>query len=53
VAAELREAFQIEFPLEALLKSTTVSGIALFVEETLLTMIEGMDETEMSEMESK
>jgi phthiocerol/phenolphthiocerol synthesis type-I polyketide synthase E len=53
VAAELREAFQIEFPLEELLKSSTISEIALFVEDTLLTMIEGMDETEASGMENK
>jgi len=39
VAAELREAFQIEFPLEPLLKSSTVAEIALFVEDILLTMI--------------
>ncbi len=44
VAADLREAFQIDFPLEALLKSATVAEIAIFVEDTLLTMIEGMDE---------
>jgi len=52
VAAELREAFQIEFPLEALLKSSTVAEIALFVEDTLVTMIEGMDEAEVSRMEN-
>jgi acyl transferase domain-containing protein len=52
VAAELREAFQIEFPLEPLLKSSTVAEIALFVEDTLLTMIEDMDE-EASEMENQ
>jgi phthiocerol/phenolphthiocerol synthesis type-I polyketide synthase E len=52
VAAELREAFQIEFPLEALLKSPTVSDIALFVEDALLTMIENMDESALSGMET-
>ncbi len=52
VAAELREAFQIEFPLEALLRSSTVSEIAVFVEDALLTMIENMDESELSGMES-
>ena len=52
VAAELREAFQIEFPLEALLRSSTISEIALFVEEALLTMIENMDESELSGMET-
>ncbi|HLJ86025.1 MAG TPA: beta-ketoacyl synthase N-terminal-like domain-containing protein [Candidatus Angelobacter sp.] len=53
VAAELRESFQIEFPLEALLSSPTVVEIASFVEEALLTMIEGMDESELSEMGEK
>jgi len=48
VAAELREAFQIEVPLVALLNSPTVSDIALFVEDALLTMIESMDESELS-----
>jgi len=52
VAAELREAFQIEFPLAALLRSSTVSEIALFVEDALLTMIENMDESELSGMET-
>ena len=52
VAAELRESFQIDFPLEALLKSATVAEIALFVEDTLLTMIEGMNEAP-SKMENK
>jgi phthiocerol/phenolphthiocerol synthesis type-I polyketide synthase E len=52
VAAELREAFQIDFPLEALLRSSTVAEIAMFVEDTLLTMIEGMDEAEVSRMEN-
>jgi phthiocerol/phenolphthiocerol synthesis type-I polyketide synthase E len=52
VAAELREAFQIDFPLVALLKSPTVAEIALFVEDALLTMIEGMDEAEVSRMEN-
>ena len=52
VAAELRESFQIEFPLEALLRSSTVSEIGLFVEEALLTMIENMDESELSGMET-
>jgi len=52
VAAELREAFQIEFPLVALLRSSTVSEIALLVEDALLTMIENMDESELSGMET-
>ncbi|HET8891687.1 MAG TPA: beta-ketoacyl synthase N-terminal-like domain-containing protein [Candidatus Angelobacter sp.] len=52
VAAELREAFQIEFPLVALLRSSTISEIALFVEDALLTMIENMDESELSRMET-
>jgi hypothetical protein len=52
VAAELREAFQIKFPLEALLRSPTVSEIALFVEDALLTMIENMDESALSGMET-
>jgi acyl transferase domain-containing protein len=47
VAAELREAFQIEVPLVALLNSPTVSDIALFVEDALLTMIENMDDSEL------
>jgi acyl transferase domain-containing protein len=51
VAAELRAAFQIDFPLEALLRSSTVAEIASFVEDALLTMIEGMDEAEISRME--
>ena len=52
VAAELREAFQVDFPLAALLKSPTVAEIALLVEDALLTMIEGMDEAEVSRMEN-
>jgi acyl transferase domain-containing protein/acyl carrier protein len=52
VAAELREAFQIEFPLAALLRSPTVADIALFVEDALLTMIENMDESALSGMET-
>jgi phthiocerol/phenolphthiocerol synthesis type-I polyketide synthase E len=52
VAAELRQAFEIDFPLEALLRSSTVAEIALFVEDALLTMIEGMDEAEVSRMEN-
>ena len=52
VAAELRETFQVEFPLEALLQSPTVSDIALFVEDALLTMIENMDESALSGMET-
>jgi acyl transferase domain-containing protein/acyl carrier protein len=52
VAAELREAFQVDFPLEALLRSPTVADIALFVEDALLTMIEGMDEAELSRTEN-
>lgn len=53
VAAELRESFQIEFPLEALLTSPTVLQMASFVDDALLTMIEGMDESELSEMGEK
>ncbi|HEY2391552.1 MAG TPA: beta-ketoacyl synthase N-terminal-like domain-containing protein [Candidatus Angelobacter sp.] len=52
VAAQLRQAFQIEFPLEVLLNSPTVSDIALFVEDALLTLVENMDETELSGMET-
>jgi phthiocerol/phenolphthiocerol synthesis type-I polyketide synthase E len=52
VAAELHEAFQVVFPLQALLKSSTVAEIGLFVEDALLTMIEGMDEAEVSRMEN-
>ncbi|MGC2743848.1 MAG: beta-ketoacyl synthase N-terminal-like domain-containing protein [Candidatus Angelobacter sp.] len=52
VAAELREAFQIEFPLAGLVSSPTVSDIALFVEDALLTMIENMDESALSGMET-
>ncbi|HEX5433759.1 MAG TPA: beta-ketoacyl synthase N-terminal-like domain-containing protein [Candidatus Angelobacter sp.] len=52
VAAELRAAFQIDFPLEALLTSPTVADIALFVEDALLTLVENMDETELSAMET-
>jgi phthiocerol/phenolphthiocerol synthesis type-I polyketide synthase E len=52
VAAELRDAFQIEFPLEALLISPTVAQIALLVEDALLTTIENMDETELSRLET-
>ncbi|HEY2116653.1 MAG TPA: phosphopantetheine-binding protein, partial [Candidatus Angelobacter sp.] len=50
VAAELREAFQIEFSLEVLLKSATVSEIAHFVDDALLTLVENMDDAEVSEM---
>jgi acyl transferase domain-containing protein len=53
VAAELRESFQIEFPLKALLMSPTVLQMASFVEDALLTMIEGMGESELSEMGEK
>lgn len=52
VAAELRAAFQIDFPLEALLRSSTVAEIGVFVEDALLTMIEGMNEAEVSRMEN-
>jgi len=52
VAAELREAFQIDFPLVALLRSSTVSEIGVLVEDALLTMIENMDESELSGMET-
>jgi phthiocerol/phenolphthiocerol synthesis type-I polyketide synthase E len=52
VAAELRGAFHIDFPLGDLLKSSTVAEIAVFVEDALLTMIEGMDEAEVSRMEN-
>jgi acyl carrier protein len=50
VAAELREAFQIEFSLEVLLKSPTVFEIAHFVDDALLTLVENMDDAEVSEM---
>jgi acyl carrier protein len=53
VAADLREAFQIEFPLQALLSASTIADIAMFTEDALLTMIEGMNENEVSEMENK
>jgi hypothetical protein len=36
----------------ALLRSSTVSELALFVEDALLTMIEKMDESELSGMET-
>ena len=36
----------------ALLSSPTVADIALFVEDALLTMIENMDESELSGMET-
>ena len=52
VAAELREAFQIEFPLAALFQASSVSEIALVVEDALLTMIENMDDSELSGMET-
>jgi acyl transferase domain-containing protein len=52
VAAELRAAFQIDFPLEALLKSSSVAETALLVEDALLTMIEGMDDSEITRMET-
>jgi phthiocerol/phenolphthiocerol synthesis type-I polyketide synthase E len=52
VAAELRGAFQIDFPLGDLLRSSTVAEIAIFVEDALLTMIEDMDEAEVSQMEN-
>lgn len=48
VAAELREAFQIDFPLAALFQASSVSEIAVLVEDTLLTMIENMDDAELS-----
>ena len=45
VAAELRAAFQIEFPITALMTASTPAELALVVEDALITMIEGMDET--------
>ena len=48
VAAELRAAFQIEFPIQALMTASTPAELALAVEDVLITMIEGMNETEIS-----
>jgi acyl carrier protein len=48
VAAELREAFQIELTVQAMMTTFTAAELALVVEEALVTMIEGMDETEVS-----
>ncbi len=53
VAADLREAFEIEFPLKALLSASTIADIAQFIEDALLTMIEGMNENEVEEIEKK
>jgi acyl transferase domain-containing protein len=52
VAAELREAFQVDFPLAALLQSATVSEIAELVEDALLTRIENMNESKLSGTET-
>jgi acyl transferase domain-containing protein len=48
VAAELRAAFQIEFPIQALMTASTPAELALVVEDALVTMIEGMNESEVS-----
>jgi tyrocidine synthetase-3 len=48
VAAELREAFQIELTVQTMMTTFTAAELALVVEEALVTMIEGMDETEVS-----
>ncbi len=48
VAAELREAFQIDLSVQAMMTTFTAAELAVVVEETLVTMIEGMDETEVS-----
>jgi acyl transferase domain-containing protein len=53
VATELRDAFQIELPLKAVLSATTVSALALFIEDALLTSVEQMDETELSPLETE
>lgn len=46
VAAELRAAFQIEFPIQALMTASTPAELALVIEDALVSMIEG--ETEIS-----
>lgn len=46
VAAELRTAFDIEFPIQALMTASTPAELALVVEDALVSMIEG--ETEIS-----
>jgi acyl carrier protein len=48
VAAELRAAFRIEFPIKALMTASTPAELALVVEDALITVIEGMNETEIS-----
>ena len=48
VAAELRAAFQIEFPIQALMTASTPAELALVIEDALVTMIEGMNETGIS-----
>jgi phthiocerol/phenolphthiocerol synthesis type-I polyketide synthase E len=48
VAAELRAAFQIEFPIQALMTASTPAELALVIQDALITMIEGMNETEIS-----
>ena len=48
VAAELRAAFQIEFPIKALMTASTPAELALVVEDALITMVEGMNEAEIS-----
>jgi acyl carrier protein len=48
VAAELQSAFQVEFPIQALMTASTPAELALVIEDALITMIEGMNETEIS-----
>lgn len=48
VAAELRAAFQIEFPIQALMTASTPAELALVVEDALVSVIEGMNENEIS-----
>lgn len=48
VAAELRAAFQIEFPIKALMTASTPAELALVVEDALVTTIEGLNEPEVS-----
>lgn len=48
VAGELRAAFEIEFPITALMTASTPAELALVVEDALITAIEGMNETEIS-----
>jgi acyl transferase domain-containing protein len=49
VAAELRTAFQIEFPIQELMAASTPAELALVVEDALITAIESMNETETPE----